>query len=371
MNPGVSLKALRVHAVRRSLGTPTGLTAAIDALGFVQLDPIRAPARAADLILRQRVDGYRVGDLDRAYPQLPLAEDYVHVYGVLPARTQDLLYPRAAGSWHVESEHPRMAARILAHVRAHGVTHPRDLPLTLGKVSIVNGWGGSSAATTRMLEALQYRGKLRVARREGGIRLYDLSVPRTRTRPRTAAKRAREIFMLLLRLYAPLPEASLRRLARMATDSLVAEDVRVALLAKMCKVGAMHRIEAAGTTFLLPADERILGETEERVRLLAPFDPVVWDRRRFEIFWNWDYRFEAYTPPAKRRFGYYALPLLWRDDVIGWANAVAANGTLQVTAGFAKTRPRGIAFRRALETEVAALATSIGAADITIAIATA
>ena len=369
MNSGFALKDLRTHAVRRSLGALTGLSAAIDALGFVQLDPIRAPARAADLILRHRVDGYRAGDLDRTYPQLPLAEDYVHVYGVLPARTQDMLYPRAAGTWHVEHAHPRLASRILAHVRANGVTHPRDLAGTLGKVSIVNGWGGSSAATTRMLEALQYRGKLRVARREGGIRLYDLSVPRTRVRPRAATTRAREIFMLLLRLYAPLPEASLRRLARMATDTLVADDVRVAVLARMCKDGAVRRIETAGTTFLMPADEPMQGEAEERVRLLAPFDPVVWDRRRFELFWNWDYRLEAYTPPAKRRFGYYALPLLWCDDVIGWANASTVGGTLQVTVGFAKTRPRGMAFRRALEAEVAALATSIGVAHIAIATA--
>ena len=56
------------------------------------------------------------------------------------------------------------------------------------------------------------------------------------------------------------------------------------------------------------------------MRLLAPFDPIVWDRRRFELFWGWEYRFEAYTPVHKRRLGYYALPLLWRDRVIGWAN---------------------------------------------------
>jgi uncharacterized protein YcaQ len=74
--------------------------------------------------------------------------------------------------------------------------------------------------------------------------------------------------------------------------------------------------------------------------LLAPFDPLVWDRRRFELFWGWDYRFEAYTPPSKRRFGYYALPLLWRDDVIGWANAANVAGTLRVDVGFAKSRPR-------------------------------
>ena len=62
------------------------------------------------------------------------------------------------------------------------------------------------------------------------------------------------------------------------------------------------------------------------MRLLAPFDPVVWDRRRFEILWGWAYRFEAYTPVPKRKLGYYALPLLWRDRVIGWANVSADDG---------------------------------------------
>ena len=367
MTETVPLQVLRAHAVRRSLFAPTDLHSAVSALGFVQLDPIRAPARAADLILRQRVAGYRAGDLDRAYPDLPLAEDYVHVYGVVPARTQHLLHPRPPLEWHVDGEHPRLAARILAHVRTHGVTHPRDLHGTLGKASIGNGWGGNSAATTRMLEALQFRGKLRVARREGGIRLYDLA--HARPRPRAAGARAVEILTLLLHVYAPLPAGSLRRLARMVTGICIPQEVCAAALARMQDGRAMRRIVAEGTTFVLPADEALLPESDDRVALLAPFDPVVWDRPRFELFWGWDYRFEAYTPPAKRKFGYYALPLLWRDEVIGWANAALVDRTLDVTTGFVNARPRDAAFRRALDSEVAALATAVGAASFAIATA--
>ena len=363
----VPLESLRAYAVRRSLFAPTSLPAAIAAMGFVQLDPIRAPARAADLILRHRVAGYHAGDLDRGYPDMPLAEDYLHVYGVMPAPTQALLHPRPPLEWHVDSEHPRLAACVLAHVRARGVTHPRDLHAALGKGSIRNGWGGSSAATTRMLEALQYRGKLRVARREGGIRLYALA--EARPRPRAAATRAADVLALLLRLYAPLPEGSLRKLARMVTGISIPEDAAVRALARMQGGHAVRRVTAAGTRFLLPAHEVLNAECEDRVALLAPFDPVVWDRGRFECFWGWDYRFEAYTPPAKRRFGYYALPLLWRDDVIGWANAAAVAGTLEVSVGYAKARPRGVAFRRALEAEVAALATAVGAEKFAIAAA--
>jgi len=363
----VPLGSLRAYAVRQSLFAPKSLPAAIAAMGFVQLDPIRAPARAADLILRHRVAGYRAGDLDRAYPDLPLVEDYLHVYGVMPAPTQDLLHPRPPLEWRVDSEHPRLAARVLAHVRARGVTHPRDLHVALGKDSIRNGWGGSSAATTRMLEALQYRGKLRVARREGGIRLYALA--EARPRPRAAATRAVDVLALLLRLYAPLPEGSLRKLARMVAGISIPEDVAARTLARMLDGRAVRRVAAAGIRFVLPPHEALEAECEDRLALLAPFDPVVWDRLRFECFWGWDYRFEAYTPPAKRRFGYYALPLLWRDDVIGWANAASVSGTLNVSVGFAKARPRGAAFRRALEAEVAALATAVGAAKFAIAAA--
>ena len=359
MTQAISIKALRADAVRRSLFAPTDLASAIDALGFVQLDPIRAPARAADLILRQRVTGYRAGDLDRGYPNLPLAEDFIHVYGVLPMRTQALLHPRAAGSWQVERAHPLLAAKVVAHIRANGVTHPRDLRGALGKLTIGNGWGGTSAATTRMLEALQYRGTLHVARRESGVRLYDLAA--RRSRPRSAGARATEILRLLLRLYAPLPEGSLRRLARMIAGLGIAPDVAAEALARLLRSRAIRRVLVEGTSFFLPADDVPDGEVDDRVCLLAPFDPVVWDRPRFERFWGWDYRFEAYTPPNKRRFGYYALPLLWRDDVIGWANAVHVDGTLDVTVGFARARPRGGAFRNALEAEVAALAAMVGA----------
>jgi uncharacterized protein YcaQ len=358
-------EALRAHAVGRSLFAPTDLLAAIATLGFVQLDPIRAPARAADLILRHRVAGYRVGDLDRAYPELPLAEDYLHVYGVLPAATRRLLHPRHDHrTWHVERLHPRLAAHILAHVRAHGATHPRDLAFALGRARVVNGWGGQSAATTRMLEALQYRGKLSVARREAGVRIYDFPAPLPRAR--AEASRADAILMLMLRLYAPLPEASFRRLARMATERSVSRDVREARLQRLLGSRRLRWLDADGVVYLLPADEALETEPPDGVRLLAPFDPVVWDRRRFAHLWGWDYRFEAYTPQARRKFGYYALPLLWRDDVIGWANAALTAGTLQVEAGFVRGRPRAPAFRAALEAEAGSLAAALGATDFAV-----
>jgi hypothetical protein len=99
---------------------------------------------------------------------------------------------------------------------------------------------------------------------------------------------------------------------------------------------------------------------DESVRLLAPFDPVVWDRNRFELLWGWTYRFEAYTPVAKRVRGYYALPLLWRDQVIGWANLAVKDGELKANFGYVKSAPRDRIFRRELEAELDRIRAFVG-----------
>ena len=88
--------------------------------------------------------------------------------------------------------------------------------------------------------------------------------------------------------------------------------------------------------------------------MLAPFDPLVHDRDRFELLWGWVYRFEAYTPAPKRKLGYYAMPLLWRDRVIGWANLSVKNGdTSSTTLGYIALRaPSERAFKRELNAEL-------------------
>jgi uncharacterized protein YcaQ len=109
---------------------------------------------------------------------------------------------------------------------------------------------------------------------------------------------------------------------------------------------------ADGVRYIWPTGRLRRSEPEDAVRFLAPFDPLVWDRRRFEHFWGWPSRFEAYTPPAKRKLGYYALPLLWRADVIGWVNVLRRGNELTVEPGFLKERqPSGRAFQNAFEAE--------------------
>src|SRR5678815_3709652 len=94
MSAGV--RELRRFAIGRSLATPTTLARAIERMGFVQADPIRAPARAQDLTLRHRAKGYRAGDLERRYGELDIEEEYFVNYGFLRRAHVELMHPRIA-----------------------------------------------------------------------------------------------------------------------------------------------------------------------------------------------------------------------------------------------------------------------------------
>lgn len=351
----VSLNDLRRYAVERSLFKPTTLKRAIHRLGFVQADPIRAPARAQDLTLRPRVVGYRVGDLDRFYVRLGIEEDFFINYGFMPAELRALMHPRSGFS-AMPKARARQAQQILDFVTQQGRVHPRDVEQRLGFGTETNYWGGASNTTTRLLDQLHYRGQLRVAAREAGIRLYaPTSSSASSVRPSDEST-LDDLIDVAVRKYAPLPAASLTQL--IARLRYGAPQWRTGLKGAVQR--AKQRLTSAhveGIDWFWPAGEKLTGRREaddERVRLLAPFDPVVWDRRRFELFWGWQYRFEAYTPAAKRKLGYYALPLLWRDRVVGWSNLSVAGGSLSASFGYVSGKPPSArAFKQGLQAELA------------------
>ncbi|MDM0105835.1 crosslink repair DNA glycosylase YcaQ family protein [Variovorax sp. J22R24] len=349
-----TIDALRRYAVARTLFPPATLMGAIRRLGFVQADPIRSPARAQDLTLRHRVKDYRAGDLESRYARLAVEEDCLVNYGFLPREHLALMHPREASrAWDAETR--RKAADVLAYVREHGLVHPRQVEQHFAHGRVNNYWGGSSNASTQLLDGLHYRGMLRVKRREGGTRIYEaVTHPVADDSPDGRAQRAAALVALVVGKYAPLPSASLTYLVRLlgyGAPHLAAQTQAALRLAR--EELASCRID--GTTWHWPADENPASRRhapDDALRLLAPFDPVVWDRRRFELLWNWTYKFEAYTPAPKRRFGYYALPLMLHDRVIGWANVSIHQGQLQPVLGFAGKKPSGPAFRAALDDEM-------------------
>jgi uncharacterized protein YcaQ len=360
----MTLDDLRRLTVGQSLFPPTTLRRALHHMQFVQADPIRAPARAQDLILRHRVERYRAGDLERRYAglgksALGVEEDFFINYGFVTRELQVWMHPRAACRVPIGSNLPwpggrrKRAQQLLDFVRERGIVHPQEVDKHFSHGKVKNYWGGNSNATTHLLDALHYEGLLRVVRRDSGIRIY--TVHEHGPAPADIAARHARLDNLAdaaIRLYAPLPLRSLRTLLlrlRLATPQWERE---IAAVIERAKQRLAHQ-NISGIDWYWPAEWSAKRTAPDNtVRLLAPFDPVVWDRHRFELLWGWVYRFEAYTPAAKRIRGYYALPLLWRDQVIGWANLSAKDGELKSDFGYVKSAPRDQVFRRELEGEL-------------------
>lgn len=354
----MSLAWLRSHAVAWSLPrSPGSLAEALTELEFVQADPIRSPARAQDLILRHRVRGYRAGDLDRDYRSLGIDEDLLYAYGYTVPRLRPYLHPRHhPRGTDGEFPHDGRSAAVLDFVRERGVVHPRELQAHFGHRGVVNAWGGTSSATTVALEELHRYGLLRVADRVSGIRRYEIAEP-----PAVVlepAERRRVLALRVARTLAPATESTLsatvNRIVRPIGGATGSATIR-----ELLATGELSALTVDGVRYLWPSDLRPADRAPQaRVRFLAPFDPLVWDRKRFGRIWGWDYRFEAYTPVAQRVRGYYAMPMLWRDRVIGWANCAGPGSGVEV--GYVDGAPKGRAFATALDAEIQRLHTFLG-----------
>jgi uncharacterized protein len=365
----LTLDHLRRYAVARSLFRPTTLRRAIDKLGFVQADPIRAPARAQDLTLRHRVVDYVAGDLERRYSRLPIEEDFFVNYGFLPRPHHHLMHPRVARTVWTPAR-AKQAQAVLEFVRQRGIVHPRQVDAHFAHGKVTNWFGGTSSASTQLLDVMHYRGMLRVARREGGTRMYAVRKP---AEPDASLglgdsidSRMDSLVDLILRKYAPLPAASLGNLIHRLQGAVPQWSAHRKAAWDRAKQRLPHAT-VAGVEWYWPAEEQPRSprwRPDDGVRLLTPFDPIVWDRRRFEIYWDWAYRFEAYTPAQKRKLGYYALPMLWGTQVIGWGDASLKDGKLHCSVGYASGRaPRAAAFRTGLEQELARLQGFLASAD--------
>ncbi|WP_368911406.1 DNA glycosylase AlkZ-like family protein [Taklimakanibacter deserti] len=348
-----SLEQLRRYAIARSLFKPTSLPRAIARLGFVQADPMRAPARAQDLILAQRVKNYRVGELERRYPRLAIEEDFFINYGFVQRETVALLHPRgeppAWDAWDTGMQ--ARAEEVLAFARRHRRTHGKHVQAHFDH-GRMKRWGSNLNVGAHLLDGLHYRGLLRVERREAGTRIYQaIEHPPQDDSPASRLMRAGRLLDMVVQLYAPLPATSLRYLCRLLSSGVSHLAAEIRQLHERAKSRYAHA-EVDGLLWFWPQGEKPAAarhRVDDRLRFLAPFDPVVWDRRRFQLLWGWEYKLEAYVPAHKRRMGHYAMPMLWGEHMLGWANLKAVDGRLQHELGFAGQRPRSRAFKLALD----------------------
>ena len=190
--PVPTVDHLRRYAIARSLFKPTTLPAAIKKLGFVQADPMRAPARAQDLILRLRVADYKAGDLEQRYTRLQIEEDCFVNYGFVPRDWLALMHPRSERKpW--DAERTMHAQQLLDFVRSHGPTHPKQLLEAFAHHGRMPGyWGGelnvspscSTACTTAASCASSGATAALASTRPSSIRRPTTARPRERPAPK-------------------------------------------------------------------------------------------------------------------------------------------------------------------------------------------
>jgi uncharacterized protein YcaQ len=280
----------------RSLFPPTTLKRALETLGYVQADPIRAPARAQDLTLRHRVKGYRAGDLERHYAALGIEEDFFLNYGFVTRPLHVLMHPRSKSRVDRRTR-GSLAQRLLAFVRERGPVHPREIDDHFAHGRVVNYWGGSSSATTHLLGRCTTRACCASPVESVG----SASIQPTHARCRAVHAERRGAastrwWMSSRACTRRCPASSLSIFTRRLRYAVSPMDQRTAGAIQRARTRLAHaRVD--GVDWYWPAGERPSeAAAPAEVRLLAPFDPVVHDRARFEMLWGWQYRFEAYTP---------------------------------------------------------------------------
>jgi uncharacterized protein len=362
----ISLAALRRHVVahqqfgtRLRLAGPDDVEATIRRLSCVQLDSISTVERSHRIVLASRAGVYPAGTVSGLLGESRVFEYWAHEACLIPMEDYPLFLWRMRGRGHWDShrraldDHPEVAEHVLDEIRARG---------PLGSRHFAGEGGGGMwnwKPAKRVLDSLWDRGDLAIAGRQGFQRLYDLS---ERVVPRA-----------LLEAPAPSDGDALRALVLRAvrargalTESGIAEHYRLpgrtaavrphveALVAD----GVLLRlaVDDGGPPVLVPGDLVLQEQVARGATLLSPFDNLLWDRPFAERLFGFRHVMEIYKPAPERVYGYYVLPLLRGDRIVGRADLKADRkaGELRVLdfhrePGVRDTAALQTAFRRALQ----------------------
>ncbi len=319
-------------APARSLrGGTDGVMEVVAKLGSLQFDPIAVAGRNHDLVLHARVADYEPAWCEQLYGRREIFEAYNKGLSFVPADE----YPWFRGYLshsppRVIAENPQVAARVLERIRAEGPLSSLDFERAQGATT---DWFGLPTNTVRaVLEAHAIAGVLGLARREGNRRYYDLL---ERLLPANVVER--EVTLREQLRHKLLSRYQAHGLLGVSGAGDVFSGIgtakpdprwpespgRNALREELVESGELVPVQVESvpsTRFVLKDEVRDLETPPEpppSVAFVPPFDPLVWDRRLLGSLFGFDYVWELFIPPAKRRWGWYVLPILFRDRFVG------------------------------------------------------
>ena len=319
-------RRIAVRAQLLSADRPAGIVETVDALTVVNIEPTAAIAPSADLILWSRLGWpYQPADLTR------LVEDdrAIFEWGGFYRTMADLplLRPEMAARPHSREAREWLAANdvfrreVMAKLRAEGPLRPSDIPDTAQVSWRSSGWT-NNRNTLQLLEMLVLRGDVAISSRDSAGRLFDL---------------AERVYPGDLPVLSP-DQAARERAERRLTSQGVARAKSLAQPIEPIDVGEVGEEavidDTPGTWRVDPEALDAASDFRPRTALLSPFDRLVFDRRRLEEIFGYEYLLEMYKPAVKRRWGYFALPILHGDRFVGKLDAKADRkaGVLRVFA---------------------------------------
>jgi uncharacterized protein YcaQ len=341
--------ARRFLAIRHFLAPPRSLPAepasvmtVVDRIGSLQFDPLEVAGRNHDLVLLSRIAGYRRAWTDALlYEERALYETYNKGLSLVP--TAELPWYRV--TWDRNQDpavfvsHAALVEELLERIRTGGPMSATDVE---PREAIDWFWRPTNQVRA-VLEALALAGVLGLARRDGNRRLYDLAerlfpVELLADRSKSRREQVRHKLLSRYRAHGMLGKSGQAEiwlgLGRAAADPNDAEaPARSELKAELEEEGCIVRLTVdgiRGERFVLADELPMLDQARREVArgdppggsvpgvaFLAPLDPLVWDRDFLRTGYGFDYIWEVYVPEAKRRWGYYVLPILFGDRLVG------------------------------------------------------
>ena len=299
--------------------------------GSLQFDPITVAGRSHDLVLHARVADYDPAWCDHLYERREIFEAVNK--GLSLVVTSE--YPWFRAPWgrkesRVLDEYPEVAEHVLERIRSEGPLSSLDFERRRG--ALTDWFGAPTNIVRALLETYAYIGVLGLARRVGSRRYYDLLErllpPVVLSREVPLAEQLRHKLHSRYRSHGLLGASAggdvfnLLGPAKPTTD-WPGHPGRTALRAQLIESGALVEVGIEGVRekrYVLENEVQLLEAPPEpppSVAFLSPFDPLVWDRKLLASLFEFDYVWDLFHPPAKRRFGWYVLPVLFRDRFVG------------------------------------------------------
>lgn len=320
----IALNALNAQGLLRAQPYGSGLVGAkkaINHLGYVQIDTISVVERAHHHVLYSRVPKFKPDMMNQMLLNKDIFEYWSHAAAFLPIADFrfSLPYKHAIknGQTHwYRNPDKKLMNELLARIRSDGPLRSRDIETDTKKQA---GWWDWKPAK-KALEQLYMQGDLMVSEREGFQKVYDLTErvlpPDINSQMPSMEEFAEHLVDQQLRCHG---FASLKGLTYLRRNAELRKAVKTLVDERLAQ-GTLETIKVpSGETFLIEAGalERPLPRVSNRLLILSPFDNSVIQRERLKALFQYDYQIECYVPAAKRQYGYFCLPLLYRDEFIG------------------------------------------------------